>query len=504
MKNKVIIIGGGLGGLFTGAILAKEGVEVEVLEKNGTIGGGLQTFSRGGVSFETGMHLLGGFRPGGNIYRICDYIGILDDLAVRHVDDDCIDEIHYLADGATYNIARGPEGFVDSLAARFPAERQGLSDYVAHLYRIANRVDLFYLRPSSDSVTAHGDDFFMAADELIAMYVRDPRLRDILGYMNPMYAGVRGHTPAYIHALINVLYINGPSRFIDGGMQLADALKRVITRAGGRVSHSTTVVGIDVDESRNITGVVDSKGEHHAASRYISAIHPCALLDMLPAGALPKAYTSRLRSIPLTYSAFSLFIKLKERRFSYINHTCYCQDDYGCVWDYGAASHARWPRGFMYMTPPHSADASPYAGTLIAVSPMGWDVVRQWENTTHATRTPEYEMWKKCMAGRLIDKLSMLYPGFDGMIDTIHTASPLTIRDYYATPFGALYGFRKDCHDIMLSQIPPVTKIRNLILTGQNINLHGICGVPLTAVTTAEIILGRNYIINKINDKTRL
>ena len=35
-----IIIGGGLGGLFTGAILAKEGLRVTVLEKNATAGGG--------------------------------------------------------------------------------------------------------------------------------------------------------------------------------------------------------------------------------------------------------------------------------------------------------------------------------------------------------------------------------------------------------------------------------------------------------------------------------
>ena len=44
MKKRVVVIGGGLGGLFTGAILAKEGLQVTVLEKNINIGGGLQTF----------------------------------------------------------------------------------------------------------------------------------------------------------------------------------------------------------------------------------------------------------------------------------------------------------------------------------------------------------------------------------------------------------------------------------------------------------------------------
>ena len=52
---------------------------------------------------------------------------------------------------------------------------------------------------------------------------------------------------------------------------------------------------------------------------------------------------------------------------------------------------------------------------------------------------------------------------------------------------------------MMLSQLPVVTKIDNLLLTGQNNNLPGFCGVPLTAINTVEAILGRNYIINKIN-----
>ena len=56
MNADIIIIGGGLGGLTTGALLAKEGLRVIVLEKNAVIGGGLQTFRRGNIEFETGMH----------------------------------------------------------------------------------------------------------------------------------------------------------------------------------------------------------------------------------------------------------------------------------------------------------------------------------------------------------------------------------------------------------------------------------------------------------------
>ena len=41
MKKSAIIIGAGPGGLLTGAILAQEGLQVTVLEKNAIIGGGL-------------------------------------------------------------------------------------------------------------------------------------------------------------------------------------------------------------------------------------------------------------------------------------------------------------------------------------------------------------------------------------------------------------------------------------------------------------------------------
>ena len=59
----------------------------------------------------------------------------------------------------------------------------------------------------------------------------------------------------------------------------------------------------------------------------------------------------------------------------------------------------------------------------------------------------------------------------------------------------------KDYKNMALSQLPVVTKISNLMLTGQNNNLHGFCGVPLTAISTEEYILGRNYVLNKLNEQ---
>jgi len=43
------------------------------------------------------------------------------------------------------------------------------------------------------------------------------------------------------------------------------------------------------------------------------------------------------------------------------------------------------------------------------------------------------------------------------------------------------------------------TKVKNLYLTGQNVNIHGLCGVTLTAIETAEALVGQNTIVCKIN-----
>lgn len=493
--RSALIIGGGTGGLFTGAFLAREGWAVTVVEKNAIIGGGLQMFRRGNHRFETGMHTLGGFHEGGTLQRICAYLGIADRLRLRA--DDCLTEIHYGADGRTWHLPYGREALEACLAQAFPADAAGLHAYFDALYALTDEVEIFRLRESPDGLRPHSPRFLQPADEMIASFVADGHLRDILAYMNPMYAGVAGHTPAYIHALINALYIDGPCRFVGGSQQLADALSDVITDAGGEVIAGDAVARLDV-EDRRITAVITTGGRRLTADTYISAIHPEAMLPLLPQGALPRAYCQRLHDIPKTYSAFTVYVGFRPQAFPYTDHTCYHQDDYGMVWTHGRRpDDDTWPRGFMYFTPP-AVDQGPWAERMIINCVMPWEEVAPWADSRLGHRPEAYRRWKARRTQQVMDRMERLHPGFAAAADMVLASSPLTIRDYYATPQGALFGYRKDCHDFMLSYLPVATKVKNLLLTGQNINLHGICGVPLTAILTAEALTGRNTIIRKI------
>lgn len=497
MKS-VIIIGGGFGGLTTGALLAREGMRVTVIEKNMAIGGGLQSFTRRGVHFETGMHILGGLSEGGSVRRIFTYLGIMDKLRIERCDMDCMDEVTYLATGDNYRLPQGREAFTEALCRYFPAESEGIRRYLQACYDLTEEVDIFYLRRTPSVFAMHSERFMQPADEFIADFIEDVRLRDLLAYMNPMYGGVAGHTPAYIHALINVLYIGGQYHFIGRSQHMAELLADVIREQGGEVITGKTVRSVNVAD-KQVTDIETADGQRYTADYYISTIHTKTLLPLLTEGALPRAYVNRLAEAPVTYSAFILYITFTPGTFPYINHTGYLQDDYGQIWSHARYDASSWPRGLMYLTPP-TENQGPWAVRMTINCLMSWDEVKRWEQTSLGHRGKDYDAWKHVQAERIIAKLERRFPNIRECIDTYYTASPLTIRDYYGSPEGSLYGFQKDGLDPARTLIAPVTKVRNLLLSGQCVNLHGICGVPLTAINTAECIFGLNTIVDKIND----
>ena len=302
MEKSAVIIGGGLGGLFTGAILSKEGVKVTVIEKNPTVGGGLQSFRRFGETFDTGMHVIGGMQEGGNIRRICEYLGIFDKVHVMDVDPDVIDTLYFAEDKKVYKIAQGKEGFVNALSESFPDQKDNLRAYVDAVYAIVDELDMFYLRPSQDFIFVHSEDFMMPADGFIAKYISDSKLCSVLAYMNPLYGGRANMTPAYIHALISVLYINGPSRFAGGSQLFADALRDKIAENGGEVVAGDAVVSISSEE-KVITGVTTKKGRTFTADYYISAIHPCSLVKLFDD---PQAFFDLERLLDAQETTFDL------------------------------------------------------------------------------------------------------------------------------------------------------------------------------------------------------
>lgn len=494
--QSAIIIGGGLGGLFSGAILAKNGIKVTVIEKNSSIGGGLQSFVRFGEVFDTGMHLVGGMQDGGNIRKLCDYLGIYDPNMFAEVDSNYSEDIYIAEDSMTYRIGYGKERYIDSLSQYFPHQRKNISSYVEAMYAMVEKLNLYNLR-SETEVQDYGEEFFLSANEFIEKYISDKKLRGVISHSALLYAGEYNTTPAYIHAIISVSYLLGTYRIVGGTHRFAELLVRSITDNQGTVILNDEVTHIH-NIGRYIDSVETSKGKVHSADYYISDIHPTSLLEKFDdVMAFPKVYRERLANSSNTYSSFIISLKFYKETFRYRNYTGFYFKDYDSAWKMGESS-SQWPLGFLYMTPPEVGQGK-YSTKMSVVVPMSWAHVKGWEQTTLGQRTKEYQYWKSQCLDIVLEKLNDVFPGIKNCIEAANTASPLTIRDYYGTTEGAIYGLKKDCNNIFLSQFATRTKIENLLLTGQNVSLHGFCGVPLTAIRTCEEILGADSIISMLN-----
>jgi C-3',4' desaturase CrtD len=72
---RVVVIGAGVGGLTTGAVLARAGMDVTVLEAHIYPGGCAGTFYHQGYRFDAGATLAGGFYPGGPMDLLAEATG---------------------------------------------------------------------------------------------------------------------------------------------------------------------------------------------------------------------------------------------------------------------------------------------------------------------------------------------------------------------------------------------------------------------------------------------
>jgi all-trans-retinol 13,14-reductase len=77
-------------------------------------------------------------------------------------------------------------------------------------------------------------------------------------------------------------------------------------------------------------------------------------------------------------------------------------------------------------------------------------------------------------------------------------ATPLSFRDYIGTDDGSMYGVLKDCNDPFRTFISARTKLDNLFLTGQNLNMHGILGVSMSSVVTCSELLDIEKLLHEI------
>ncbi|SHG50307.1 phytoene desaturase family protein [Flavobacterium defluvii] len=498
----VVIAGSGLGGLVSSIILAKEGYSVCVLEKNNQYGGNLQTFVRDKTIFDTGIHYIGGLDKGQNLYKYFKYIGIIDQLNLKKLDENCYDMISFEDDQNEYPHAQGYENFVRQLSAFFPEEKENIKKYCAELQTTCDAFPLYNLNWEGKY---DSEILALNAKEKIDTFTKNEKLKAVLAGSNFLYAGVPDKSPFYVHALSVNSYMQSSWRCINGGSQITKQLLKQLKKYGGEFYKYKEVIRFNVEENKVIS--VDLKDRTQVSgSIFISNIEPKTTLKLAGEENFRKAFVNRIQGLEDVISAFSLYIVFKPKTFKYINHNFYHFKKSDTVWNAQEYDENSWPKSYMA-----SMNASKkeeiWAEGMTFLTYMKYEDVLPWANTFNTTveendRGESYEEFKSRKAAKFLDEIEIKFPGIRDCIKSIHTSTPLSYRDYIGGHNGNMYGYVKDSNNPMKTMIPTKTKLDNLYLTGQSINMHGVLGVTIGAVSTCSEIVGKEYLINKINSES--
>ncbi len=499
-RYDAVIIGSGMGGLCTAYIMAKEGMKVCVLEKNRQIGGSLQIFSRDKTIFDTGVHYIGSLAPGQNLYRYFKYFGLMEALKLHKMDEDGFDVITFGGDDNKYPHAQGYENFVEQLCKFFPEERDNLNFYIKKIREVCAAFPLYNLESGTkDFLNA----WYLNVDTkaFIDSITKNQRLAEVLGGSNILYAGLENVTPFYVHALVVNSYIESSYRCIDGSSQITRHLSNAIKKMGGEIFNYCEAVrfhfkGDEIDE------VELKNGDRIAGKLFVSGIDLAKTVDMVEGPQLRVAYKNRIKGLENSCSSLLVNAVVKEGAFPYINHNVY-HYKIPNVWNGPSYNKAIWPEG-VAVFPGTSSKHPDFTENFSAMAYMKYEEVKKWENTFHTvpnyenSRGQDYEDFKTEHAEKVLEDVYKRLPELRGNVKSYTSATPLTYRDYIGSRDGTLYGIIKDYNEPLKSFITPRTKIKNLFLTGQNLNLHGVMGVTVSAVVTCSEILGHPYIIEKI------
>ncbi len=498
-KFDVGIVGAGLGGLITAAILSKEGKRVWVLEKNKQIGGCLQSFGLDGKRFESAVHYMGSLDENQTLRKIFDYLQIYNKLSLQKLNQDCFDKI--ILNDEVFSMAQGFENFIQGLSISFPHQQKALEQYINEVRNVCNHFPLYNMRLGSNEeklkVTSYG------LKEKLDQLFSDEKLKQVITGNNQLYAGDYHTMPFYIHALIMNSYIEGSWKFKQGSAQLAKLLQDIILDHGGAIYRNQEVVCLKEMDKKIIYAQTKDESRFFADD-FISNLHPLETYKIVDSDLIRPITMKRMKATKNTIAGFMVNVSLKEKSIPYPNYNIYYHKDSN-VWMDLQDIQLTEPNsyGIFFLQDPKHPE---YASGLSILTYLDISQIPYGDETYRTTsykqsRGVDYENWKEEKSNQIIQQVEKVIPALKSSVLTKNACSPLTYRDYLHVPQGSMYGFQKDVHDLANTTYATHTKIKNLFLTGQNINLHGVLGVSITAILTCGSLIGLEDLVNKINNQ---
>ncbi|MGL4262618.1 MAG: phytoene desaturase family protein [Afipia sp.] len=509
-RYDAVIIGAGLGGLTTGAILARAGRKVLVIERSNSVGGAASSYKVGDLFVEGSLHETSDpHDPRDPKYDPLTRAGVLD-------------AVTWIPSGAFYEVRGGPVGAAltlpdnfdaarRALTERFPEAREGIVRLLDEMEQIASaagtlsrgahvfRTPLQVVGALRDLLPAIRDWNLSLSQKLDRVFGRNEAVKAALAANLSYYHDNPATTWWLFFAAAQGSYLLSGGRYVQGGSQrLSSALARAIKAAGSDAVLRRTASGIGVDASGRIASVTHtakdgSDPQTVETTRVIGNAAPETLAELLPqanGAKLTAAYGQRQRSISLFMLTLGLLRPPRDIGFSSYS-TQLLPGWMRSLDDYAQATTLMANEPLERMPPlaivDYAAIESGVPAPPYVLSIVGPDRLSNWSDGDQDSYRAKRARWQDA----IVAYLEGHYPGLTQSITASTFNTALSVRQYLGAPQGAVYGFAPVPPRSLFGALrrTPATPVPGLYLASAYAGFGGYTGVIQSAGACADMIL---------------
>lgn len=500
-----VIIGSGMGGLTTGALLSDLGRKVCVLEQHYTAGGYTHSYDRDGYEWDVGVHYIGDVGAKTRTRMMFDFVsaGKLEWAAM----DDEYDR--FFVGDKVFSAIAGKQQFRDNLVKSFPAEVQAIDQYMRLLGQVGKAMSAYstskllkpwqrilawpYLKLKIPSL------LFRNTYEVLSELTEDQDLIAVLcGQWGDM--GLPPKRSSFlVHSMIARHYMYGGFYPVGGSWKIAETIIPQIQKTGGEVFTYARVKQILLNGNQ-ITGVEMADGHSIECGCVISSAGvDNTFSHLLPADSVSQAgYDPLLKRINPSMAHLGVYIGLKETAeqlgLPKTNFWIYPDNDFDKAVD-AFVNDSQAPFPVVYISFPSAKDPDyanrrPGTATIEIVAPAPFEWFEKWQGTTWGKRGEDYDTFKAELGERLMQYLYEKLPQLQGKVDYYEVSTPLSTDHFCAYQYGELYGLDHDPVRLQQTWLGPRTRFKGLWLTGQDVLTCGVTGAMMAGLLTTSAIIG--------------
>jgi phytoene dehydrogenase-like protein len=482
--KKVTIIGGGLGGLTAGALLARDGYEVVLLEQHNVVGGCATTFKRkGGFICEVGLHEMEGVYNNPQIRSIFNKLNVYDNIDFVKPDE----FFAVTTQSGTFVMPDDFHNAQNKLINYFPHEKTGIKKYFKLISDISKE-----LQKLQDPSWHHYIFFPLlfpnilryknkTVSNVLDQIIKDDRLKLILNANVQYYNDTPKTLSFLLHSVAQNSYYSGGGWFIKGGSQtLSNYLSQIIKECNGKVITNANVVHCD---KKKVTYNYNKEIHTLHTDIIISNISPKQTYKLF--GEDYKETKEIANSLLTVYLGFRKNLKNVYGKKPY-SHFIF--DKINSVEDFNDMLKKDISyRGFVFVDY-SQIDAGLCRDIDKSFGAMCWsDYIQEWENLDK----DEYKSKKQHLINAALSKLEQYYPGIGSLVEYAEAGTSKTVRRYIKTPGGTAYGYKPTPHQFF--RIPKVKsdKVDTLYFAGQWVMAGGFSPAIISGNLCHRAIVNR-------------